>query len=75
MHGGCGGGEVGGARISSGDPSVRRERERLLRNMMDVLLSLEGEYILSTRLEGQEASPENKIVDTLQILNYQIHVS
>ena len=54
---------------------VRREREGLLRNMMDVLLSLEGEYILSTRLEGQDASPGDKVGDGLQILDYQIQVS
>ena len=55
--------------------AVRREREGLLRNMMDVLLSLEGEYILSTRLGGQDASPEDKVEDGLEILNYQIQVS
>ena len=38
---------------------------------MDVLLSLEGEYILSTRLGGQDASPRDKV----GILNYQIHVT
>src|SRR4051812_32766384 len=54
---------------------VRREREELLRNIMDVLLSLEGEYILSTRLGGQEASPGDKVGDGLQILDYQIQVS
>ena len=43
--------------------------------MMDVLLSLEGEYILSTRLEGQDVSPGDKVGDGLQILDYQIHVS
>ena len=39
--------------------------------MMDVLLSLEGEYILSTRLGGQDASPRDKVGDGLQILDYQ----
>ena len=43
--------------------------------MMDVLLSLEGEYILSTRLGGQDASPGDKVGDGLQILDYQIQVS
>ena len=51
------------------------KEEGLLQNMMDVLLSLEGEYILSTRLGGQEASPGDKVEDGLQILDYQIHVS
>jgi hypothetical protein len=32
---------------------------------MDVLLSLEGEYILSTRLRGQEASPGDKVGDRI----------
>ena len=43
--------------------------------MMDVLLSLEGEYIFSTRLGGQEASPGDKVEDGLQILDYQTHVA
>ena len=42
---------------------------------MDGLLSLEGEYILSTRLGGQEASPGDKVEDGLKILEYQIHVT
>ena len=47
----------------------------LLLNIMDVLLSLEGEYILSIRLGGQDASLRDKVGDGLQILDYQIHVS
>jgi hypothetical protein len=43
--------------------------------MMDVLLSLKGEYILSTRLGGQQASPGDKVGEGLQILDYQIQVT
>ena len=47
----------------------------MLRNMMDVLLSLEGEYILSTRLGGQDASPRDKVGEVLQILDYPTYVT
>ena len=35
-------------------------RERLVESM-DILLSLEGEYILSTSLGGHDASPRDKV--------------
>ena len=45
------------------------------RHALDVLLSLESEYISSTRLGGQDASPGDKVGEGLQNLDYQIHVS
>ena len=43
-----------------------------LAELVDVVLSLMGEYIWEYKLGGQEVSPRDKVGAGLQILNYQI---